>query len=109
MNAALIVPDSLEARIGTLTAGRDWFKPWRTISGETLANPSLPQLQVMLEGVCEPRRFLALIRDFMVFEDDGGRALAKKMSGYHQFHAIETAVAETLRQPSFSGQFSNAA
>ena len=32
-NAALIVSDGLEARIGTLTAGREWFKPWRTISG----------------------------------------------------------------------------
>ena len=96
MNVCLIVSDGVEARMGTLTAGREWFKPWRTISGETLADPSLLQLQVMLAGACDPRRFLALIRDFIVFEDDGG-ALAKKMAGYHQFHAVETAVAETLR------------
>ena len=57
MNTALIVSDGVEARIGTLTAGREWFKPWRTISGESLADPHLPQLQVMLEGVCEHRRF----------------------------------------------------
>ena len=95
-NAALVVSDGAEARIGTLTAGREWFKPWRTISGETLADPHLPQLQVMLEGVCERRRFLALVRDFIVFEDDGGGAPAKKMAGYHQFHAVETAVGETL-------------
>ena len=44
MNAALIVSDGLEARIGTLTAGREWFKPWRTISGERLADPAMPQL-----------------------------------------------------------------
>ena len=36
MNAALMVSDGVEARIGTLTAGREWFKPWRTISGEGL-------------------------------------------------------------------------
>ena len=96
MNACLIVSDGVEARMGTLTAGREWFKPWRTVSGETLADPSLLQLQVMLAGACDPRRFLALIRDFIVFEDDGD-ALAKKMAGYHQFHAVETAVAETLR------------
>ena len=97
MNAALIVSDGLEARIGTLTAGREWFKPWRTISGERLADPAMPQLQVMLEGACAPARFLSLVRDFIVFEDDGGGALAKKMAGYHQFHAVGTAVAETLR------------
>ena len=97
MNAALMVSDGVEARIGTLTAGREWFKPWRTISGESLADPHMPQLQVMLEGVCTPHRFLALIRDFLVFEDDGSGALVKKMAGYHQFHAVEVAVAETLR------------
>ena len=43
-NAALIVSDGLDARIGILTAGREWFKPWRTISGETLADSHLPQL-----------------------------------------------------------------
>ena len=71
-NAALVVSDGLEARIGTLTAGREWFKPWRTITGEMLADPHLPQLQVMLEGACAPPRFLALVRDFIVFEDGGG-------------------------------------
>ena len=102
MNAALMVSDGVEARIGTLTAGREWFKPWRTISGETLADSHMPQLQVMLEGVCTPRRFLTLVRDFIVFEDDGSGALVKKMAGYHQFHAVEVAIAETLRAAELS-------
>ena len=96
-NAALIASDGVDARMGTLTAGPEWFKPWRTIDGETLADPHLPQLQVMIEGICERERFLALVRDFIVFEDDGSGKLAKKMAGYHQFHAVETAVQETLR------------
>ena len=102
MNAALMVSDGVDARIGTLTAGREWFKPWRTISGETLANSHLPQLQVMLEGVCVPKRFLTLIRDFIIFEDDGSGSPVKKMAGYHQFHAVEVAVAETLRAAELS-------
>ena len=97
MNAALMVSDGVEARIGTLTAGREWFKPWRTISGEGLADSRVPELQVMLEGVCELRRFLSLARDFIVFEDSGSGAPVKKMAGYHQFHAVQVAVAETLR------------
>jgi len=97
MNAALMVSDGVQARIGTLTAGREWFKPWRTITGEGLADPSMPELEVMLEGVCEPGRFLSLVRDFIVFEDSGSGAPVKKMAGYHQFHAVQVAVAETLR------------
>ena len=97
MNAALIVSDGLVARIGTLTAGREWFKPWRTIEGEELADTKLPELQVLLHGVCERERLLALLRGFIVFEDDGGGRLAKKMAGYHQFHAVRKGVVETLR------------
>ena len=97
MNEALVVSDGNEARIGALTAGREWFKPWRTVTGETLASPAMTELQVMLEGVFAPARFLALVRDFIVFEDDGGGALDKKMAGYHQFHAVQVAVDETLR------------
>ena len=97
MNEALVVSDGIEARIGTLTSGWEWFKPWRTVAGEALASASLPELQVLIEGVFEPRRFLDLVRDFIAFEDSGGGALAKKMAGYHQFHAVRVAVGATLR------------
>jgi type I restriction enzyme R subunit len=95
-NAVLVVSDGVQARAGTLTAGREWFKPWRTISGQALADAHLPELQVVTEGLLAPRRFLDLLRDFLVFEDDGGR-IVKKMAGYHQFHAVQVAVGETLR------------
>jgi len=96
-NELLVVSDGVEARIGTLTAGREWFKPWRTITGEAPADSKTPELQVMVQGVFEKRRFLGLVRDFLVFEDESGGRLAKKMAGYHQFHAVNVAVAETLR------------
>ena len=96
-NAALVVSDGVEARVGALGAGREWFKPWRTISGQTLADPHMPELQVLIEGLLTPRRFLDLVLDFIVFEDEGGGRVVKKMAGYHQFHAVQTAVAETLR------------
>ncbi len=97
MNALLMISDGIEARLGTLTAGREWFKPWRTVSGEGLAAPELTELEVLLAGVCAPDRLLALVRDFTVFEDDGSGVLAKKVAGYHQFHAVRVAVSETLR------------
>ncbi len=42
------------------------------------------------------KRLVPMLRDFIVFEDDGGR-MTKKMAGYHQFHAVLVAVGETLR------------
>jgi type I restriction enzyme R subunit len=96
-NALLVISDGVKARIGTLTAGREWFKPWRTIEGETLADARMPELEVMLKGVFHKRRLLDLIGHFLVFEDAGDGQLVKKMAGYHQFHAVNVAVAETLR------------
>ncbi len=100
-NAALVVSDGVQARIGSLGAGKEWFKPWRTIAGREDAAAKLSELQVVLEGVFEKRRFLDLLRYFIVFEDSaaagGGGKLIKKMAGYHQFHAVNVAVEETLR------------
>jgi type I restriction enzyme, R subunit len=101
-NAVLLASDGVQARIGSLGAGKEWFKPWRTITGREDAPPQKPELQVVLEGVFERRRFLDLIRHFIVFEDSaaaggGGGKLVKKMAGYHQFHAVNAAVEETLR------------
>ncbi|HYC77086.1 MAG TPA: type I restriction endonuclease subunit R [Planctomycetota bacterium] len=101
-NATLIASDGTQARIGTLGAGKEWFKQWRTVGGKADAPRSVSELQVMLEGVCEKRRFLDLLRYFIVFEDDGAKVV-KKMAGYHQFHAVGVAVEETLRAVQAAG------
>ena len=95
-NAVLAISDGVRARLGTLTAGLEWFKPWRTVEGEELAPAFHPELRVLIEGVFEKGRFLELLQGFVAFEDTGG-APAKKIAGYHQFHAVRAAVAETRR------------
>lgn len=77
-NAALIISDGMQARIGTLGAGKEWFKPWRTIGGREDAPSTLTELQVVLEGVFEKRRFLDLVRHFIAFEDEGHGKLIKR-------------------------------
>ena len=99
----MVISDGVQARIGTLTADREWFMPWRTIEGEELADTKLPQLQVVLEGAFEKRRLLDLIRHFVVFEDVGGGVLVKKMAGYHQYHAVNLALDSTVRAAGTGG------
>ncbi|MBI4720125.1 MAG: type I restriction endonuclease subunit R, partial [Chitinivibrionia bacterium] len=95
-NEALVVSDGLEARIGTITATQTRFMPWRTIEGEDLAPASMPQLEVLIKGAFDRRRFLDLIRHFLVFEPDTDGTSQKKMAGYHQFHAVRRAVDATV-------------
>ena len=39
-NSVLIVSDGIDARMGTRTAGPEWFKSWRTMDAQRLAHPS---------------------------------------------------------------------
>jgi type I restriction enzyme R subunit len=97
-NAALVVSDGLQARMGSLTANQEWFKVWRTIDGEGDAPKTALELEVLVRGVFERQRFLDLLQHFIVFEEnpDTG-AIHKIIAGYHQFHAVNAAIDETLR------------
>ncbi len=93
----LVVSDGLVAQAGTITSGAERFMPWKTIEGETLAPEWMPQLEVLVRGMFDKRRFLDLVRHFIVFEDSGDAGISKKIAGYHQFHAVNRALDETLR------------
>jgi type I restriction enzyme R subunit len=97
-NEVLIVSDGTSARIGSLTANQEWFKVWRTIDGEHDAPATALELEVLLKGVFAPERFLDLVQHFTVFEEDSDSdRLIKIIAGYHQFHAVNAAVEETVR------------
>jgi type I restriction enzyme R subunit len=97
-NAALVVSDGLQARMGSVTANQEWFKVWRTIDGEGDAPKTALELEVLVRGVFERQRFLDLLQHFIVFEEDpDSGALHKIIAGYHQFHAVNAAVEETVR------------
>ena len=105
MNELLVVSDGIEAKIGTLTAGWEWFRPWRMDYGGELAIEPRLSLRTLIYEVFKKENFLSLLRDFIMFEDDGGGALAKKVAGYHQFYAVGKAVFETLRAAELQQQY----
>ena len=109
MNELLIVSDGIEAKVGTLTAGWEWFRPWRMDYGGELAVEPRLSLRTLIWEVFKKENFLSILRDFILFEDDGSGALSKKMAGYHQFYAVEKAVFETLRAAELQQQYRTAA
>ena len=94
---ALVISDGVEARVGSLTADRERFMPWRTIEGETEAASTDPELEVTIKGLFDKERFLNYLSHFIVFEETGGNTIAKKIAGYHQFHAVRAAVDSTVK------------
>lgn len=99
-NEVLVISDGTEARVGSLTAGFERFGPWRTIDGSPVPN-AIPKLQVLLHGLFEKRRFLDYLYNFILWETDDG--FVKKTAGYHQFHAVNKAVAATIRASAETG------
>jgi type I restriction enzyme R subunit len=104
-NALLVISDGHQAKLGTITSDWERFMTWRTITGKELVPPGSLQLETLLKGVFDKHRLLDLIRNFIVFEDDGDKVV-KKLAGYHQFHAVNKAVETTLRAAGVYPDFS---
>jgi len=101
-NELLVISDGTEARVGMLTSGWEWFLPWRTSDSVTIEQKDVPELEVLLNGIFENSRFLDLVRHFILFEVDGPK-ITKKMAAYHQYHAVNAAVAATVKAISPEG------
>lgn len=95
-NEALVISDGWMARVGSLTANKERFLPWKTVSGED-DKPLLEfQLETMIKGFFKPNLLLDYIRYFVLFETDSDKII-KKIAGYHQFHAVRAAVEATVK------------
>lgn len=95
-NELCVISDGANARLGTMKAGIEWFKPWPTIDDEQPVKGIL-ELEILIRGVFAPARFLPLVRDFILFEDDpDSDSIYKILAGYHQFHAARKAIEATV-------------
>lgn len=101
-NQALVISDGITARIGSLTANKERFLPWRTIHNEHDKPLLSYELEAVVRGFFQRELFLDYIRHFVLFEQDGER-LIKKIAGYHQFHAVREAVRVTLVAATLDG------
>lgn len=95
-NELLVASDGMEARVGTISSAWERFAPWRTVDGQEVAPAGTLELSTLLTGVFEKRRFLDLIKSFIVFED-AREGVVKKLAGYHQVGAVREAIAQTVR------------
>ncbi len=93
-NALLIASDGWDAVYGSLTSPRQFFLPWKSIDGNTLADEAMPQMEVMAKGLLNKRVFLDLVRYFTVFHSDKEK-ISKIVPRYHQYFAVNKALETT--------------
>ena len=87
-NGFVILSNGLEAVMGASHAPFDVFAPWKRLEegGEESVG-----LEMLLRATCEPRRFLDLIENFILFEE-GREGLRKIVGKYHQVLGVNRAI-----------------
>jgi type I restriction enzyme, R subunit len=104
-NEICVISDGLDARVGSHTADSSRYLPWKSADGKAEASHLVPQLEILIKGMLNPRTLLDLVRNFIVFEsarreDPKTKLLqvvkAKKLAAYHQYYAVNKAVETTL-------------
>jgi len=100
-NALVVISDGTSAAMGSFTAGWEHYAPWKTIDGREVVTDR-PALEVLLRGVFDQRRFLDLLRSFIVYSDEPA-GLVKRVAKYHQYWAVNAAVESTIEAASPDG------
>ena len=96
-NALLIISDGWFAKAGSLSSDYGRFMEWKTANGRTIIDPKTESALVpLIQGLLNKQTLLDLIRHFIVFEQ-GRDQTVKKIAAYHQYYAVNRAIASTLR------------
>ena len=80
-NAFLVISDGVNAKVGTISSNLERFSAWKSIDGVKL--DSHIQIETLLLGMFGKKRLLDIIKNFIVFVDDGIKS-TKILSAYHQ-------------------------
>ncbi|MEF3322488.1 type I restriction endonuclease subunit R [Gulosibacter sp. GYB002] len=104
-NAVTVISDGTSAAMSSYAGAFEHYAPWKTIEGREVVSDS-PALEVLIKGVFEPKRFLDLLQNFIVFSDETAtdkatgqptRVLVKRVAKYHQYWAVNAAVESTVQ------------
>ncbi len=96
-NCFMIASDGWFAKAGTLSSDYSRFMEWKTADGENIIDTNFePEMEPMLMGMLKKENLLDIIRYFIVFEKSKDKTI-KKIAAYHQYYAVNKAIASTVR------------
>lgn len=100
-NVVTVISDGTSAAMSSFSGAFEHYAPWKTIEGREVVT-NKPALEVLVRGVFDQRRFLDVLRNFVVFSDEG-KGLVKRVAKYHQYWAVNAAVESTVKAASPDG------
>lgn len=97
-NAFLVMSDLATNKVGTITAGEDWFMEWKTKDG-SYENTQSAQFDTLVEGIFEKNRLLDILKNFICFSGE-----SKIIAAYHQYFAVRKAIQSTTKATQTDGR-----
>jgi type I restriction enzyme R subunit len=106
-----VISDGITARYGTPFTPLNHYSPWNVDDdgnqvrpGERMDDLHLGiELELLVDGVFNPERFLQLQRNFTAF-DGGAEGYAKRIAKPHQYFAVTKAVGTTVQAVNSDGR-----
>jgi type I restriction enzyme R subunit len=111
-NGFVVISDGLDAKVGTISSGFSRFMAWKTVDGKAEASHLVSQLETLIKGMLNKATLIDLLKSFIVFEtskkEDPKTGVAtietiKKLAAYHQYYAVNKAIASVLAASADSG------
>lgn len=93
-NAVTVISDGTSAAMSSFSGAFEHYAPWKTIDGREVV-AGKPALEVLIKGVFDKRRFLDIVKNFIVFSEEPV-GLIKRVAKYHQYWAVNAAVESTV-------------
>ena len=92
-NAFSVTSDMLTTKAGTITAKANRYMEWKSVDGKEETN-EIADYETFFRGIFEKERLIDILHNFECFDHKDGR-LAKIMAAYHQYFAVNKAMAHT--------------
>ena len=101
-NTLLVASDGWEALYGAVTSPKQFFVPWKSIDGKSVADVTIPQMEVLAKGMLNKQVLLDLTRNFILFHKNNEQVI-KIVPRYHQYFAVNKAVETTKKATADTG------
>lgn len=101
-NAFCVTSDMLTTQAGTITAPEKRFMEWKTKDG-SYESTAVADYETFFEGIFWPKRLSDIIKNFLCFDHKDGKT-SKIMAAYHQYFAVNKAVARTHKAQESDGK-----
>lgn len=101
-NAFSIISDMAFTKAGTITAKMERFMEWKTVDGN-YESTQIADYKTPFLGIFEKHRLLNILQNYICFDKNEG-AVGKILTAYHQYYAVEKAVARTREAVAGNGK-----